>query len=157
MRRLSIGLTAAGLLVIVAALSRSNAPAPPAELRVQVEERNPWTHLRLNNGRDAFQFNKWEKFQVNIVFPGKFVIGGLVAFWFWLSNENFFLLDEGGNSFSVDATKSPRLLRFAEGEAEVLKLTEKELKLRIREGMVENRYSFLRVSELEASSLQSQD
>jgi hypothetical protein len=59
MKRLLLALTAIGLVGIAVAWSHSQNPpggSPTADLRVQIEERNPWTHLRLNNGSDEFQF-----------------------------------------------------------------------------------------------------
>src|SRR5438552_9220373 len=60
MKRL-LGLGAAGaFLFAVAAVSMSQGPKPtpsaPGEFRVQVEEKNPWTHLRLNNDPRDFRF-----------------------------------------------------------------------------------------------------
>lgn len=55
MKRLILGLAVAGMLV-AAALSGSQKPSAPGTVSVQVEERNPWTHLRLNEGADIFHF-----------------------------------------------------------------------------------------------------
>jgi hypothetical protein len=55
-RAIGLGMAVA-VLMAAAALSRTDAPANKgADLRVDVEARNPWTHLRLNNGPDTFQF-----------------------------------------------------------------------------------------------------
>jgi serine/threonine-protein phosphatase CPPED1 len=61
MKRLLLASLVACLLVAIVALSGGQRPAggqPSAggELHVQVEERNPWTNLRLNNGPDTFSF-----------------------------------------------------------------------------------------------------
>src|SRR5262249_23006814 len=61
MKRLLLASLVAGRLVAADALSVAQKPAggPPSaggELQVQVEERNPWTNLRLNNGPDTFSF-----------------------------------------------------------------------------------------------------
>jgi hypothetical protein len=55
MKRLGLGVVAAVLLVVAAALS-GNPAAPTSELRVQIQDRNPWTNLRLNNDPADFQF-----------------------------------------------------------------------------------------------------
>jgi predicted phosphodiesterase len=57
-RVLGLGLT---VVVVAAAVALSKNERTPsttaeAELRIDTEARNPWTHLRLNNGRDNFQF-----------------------------------------------------------------------------------------------------
>src|SRR5207247_10126493 len=55
MRRLFM--LAATVLVIVLATALSQAPVPPTgELRVELEERNPWTNLHLNNDPADFRF-----------------------------------------------------------------------------------------------------
>jgi hypothetical protein len=58
-RLLVLGVTAA-VLIVAAALSRSQNPTngttSSADLQVQVENRNPWTHLRLNNDPGEFRF-----------------------------------------------------------------------------------------------------
>jgi hypothetical protein len=43
------------VLIAAAALSRNQSP-PAGDLQVQVEDRNPWTHLRLNNDPADFRF-----------------------------------------------------------------------------------------------------
>ncbi len=54
MKRLILGAAAAGLLLAAAAFSGNQAPRP--ELQIRCEDRNPWTHLRLNNDPGEFQF-----------------------------------------------------------------------------------------------------
>ncbi|MBI1916277.1 MAG: metallophosphoesterase [Planctomycetes bacterium] len=57
-RVLGLGLTVV-VLVTAVALSKNDRPTSTTgdgELRIDQEARNPWTHLRLNNGRDNFQF-----------------------------------------------------------------------------------------------------
>jgi 3',5'-cyclic AMP phosphodiesterase CpdA len=59
MKRFVYATLAGAVLVAAVALSQPAAktgPAPPDALRVQTEERNPWTHLKLNNDREEFQF-----------------------------------------------------------------------------------------------------
>jgi hypothetical protein len=56
MKRLLLASLAACLLAAAVALSGSQKPTGSGELQVQVEERNPWTSLRLNNGPDTFHF-----------------------------------------------------------------------------------------------------
>ena len=59
MKSLLLAATAAAALVAAAALSQpapTGVDAPAGTLRVQSEGRNPWTHLRLNNSPDDFQF-----------------------------------------------------------------------------------------------------
>jgi hypothetical protein len=55
MRRLLLAAVTLSLLAVAVAFS-GNAPSPSAALQVQVEDRNPWTNLRLNNDPDDFQF-----------------------------------------------------------------------------------------------------
>ena len=54
MRRLLV-LSAAVVLLVVAAVVSGNIPLPPM-LQVAVENRNPWTSLQMNNAGDEFQF-----------------------------------------------------------------------------------------------------
>jgi predicted phosphodiesterase len=54
MKRLLLGLGVLGLLG--AAVAWSGPGQPLAEFRFTLEERNPVSHLRLNNGPDSFQF-----------------------------------------------------------------------------------------------------
>ncbi len=59
MRRLLLAFLAFGLVAAAVALSRGQQIASPAaapDLQVAVEERNPWTHLRLNNDPAEFRF-----------------------------------------------------------------------------------------------------
>jgi hypothetical protein len=59
MNRRLLGLLIAGLVGGAAYLSggsRPPLPDAPPDVRVAVEERNPWTHLRLNNDPAEFQF-----------------------------------------------------------------------------------------------------
>src|SRR5215467_13160288 len=55
MRRLLLAAVTLSLLAVAVGLAGS-PPAPSAALQVQVEDRNPWTNLRLNNDPDDFQF-----------------------------------------------------------------------------------------------------
>jgi 3',5'-cyclic AMP phosphodiesterase CpdA len=59
MRRFLLLCAALGLTGAAVTLSRSQHPAPadgPCDVQVEVERRNPWTHLRLNNDPADFQF-----------------------------------------------------------------------------------------------------
>jgi hypothetical protein len=53
-RAVTLGLLAAALLAAAVAFSRPDKPG--ADLAVRSEDRNPWTHLRLNNDPEEFQF-----------------------------------------------------------------------------------------------------
>src|SRR5271168_3524774 len=55
MKRLLLGVLVIGTLAAAIGLSRQSPP-PVAELQIQVEERNPWTNLRLNNDPAEFRF-----------------------------------------------------------------------------------------------------
>jgi predicted phosphodiesterase len=55
MKRLLTGLAALGLIVAAAAVS-GNSKLSFFELQVQQEDRNPWTHLRVNSDPNDFQF-----------------------------------------------------------------------------------------------------
>jgi hypothetical protein len=55
MKRLLLAAVTLSLLAVAVRLSGS-PPAPSAALQVQVEDRNPWTNLRINNDPDDFQF-----------------------------------------------------------------------------------------------------
>src|SRR5438128_10988446 len=55
---LALGLA---LAVVIAAAALSNSKAPPAnsvspDLKIEVQEKNPWTHLRMNNSPSDFRF-----------------------------------------------------------------------------------------------------
>ncbi|MFW6125294.1 MAG: metallophosphoesterase family protein [Pirellulales bacterium] len=54
MKRLLLG--AAATCLLVAAVAFSAAEAPRGELAIDVQDRNPWTNLALNNGPESFQF-----------------------------------------------------------------------------------------------------
>jgi hypothetical protein len=58
MKPLSLSACVAGVLLAAVGLSRSTPEpgAAPDALRVAVESRNPWTHLRLNRSEQQFQF-----------------------------------------------------------------------------------------------------
>jgi 3',5'-cyclic AMP phosphodiesterase CpdA len=58
MKRLLIGLGGMGLVLVAAALSRTDPPKPQIspDLQVQVDSRNPWNHLRVNRDPDDFRF-----------------------------------------------------------------------------------------------------
>jgi hypothetical protein len=55
MKRVVMGLVVIATLAVAIGLSRQPAP-PSGELEVKSEERNPWTHLRLNNDPGEFRF-----------------------------------------------------------------------------------------------------
>jgi hypothetical protein len=54
MKRLLMGVVTAGMLIVAAAFSGSQAPKP--ELQIRCDDRNPWTHLRLNDDPIDFHF-----------------------------------------------------------------------------------------------------
>src|SRR6476646_9548636 len=54
MKRMLLGVLVMGTLATALALSRQNAPASNTE--IQIEHRNPWTHLRFNNDPAEFRF-----------------------------------------------------------------------------------------------------
>lgn len=57
MKRMILGVLAVAFVTAAATLSaRQAATTPSTGLRIQAEERNPWTHLRLNNDVGDFQF-----------------------------------------------------------------------------------------------------
>jgi hypothetical protein len=61
LRRLSASAAALGLVLVAVLASRTLPSAPPETspapgLKIQVEDRNPWTHLRLNNDPATFRF-----------------------------------------------------------------------------------------------------
>src|SRR5688572_32042022 len=55
MKRLLLAATAVTLLLGAVALS-GGLKGVKTELQVDVEDRNPWTHLRLNNDPETFHF-----------------------------------------------------------------------------------------------------
>jgi predicted phosphodiesterase len=56
MKRLLVGTLAVMLLVGAMALSGNGPKVPVGDVQVEVEKRNPWTSLRLNNEQDTFHF-----------------------------------------------------------------------------------------------------
>jgi 3',5'-cyclic AMP phosphodiesterase CpdA len=61
MKRLLLAATTVGMLLLAVAFSGSQTPtkppaAPVGELQVEVNGRNPWTHLRVNNDPSDFRF-----------------------------------------------------------------------------------------------------
>ncbi|HKB02662.1 MAG TPA: metallophosphoesterase [Gemmataceae bacterium] len=59
MKRMICAVMAGAALVAAVAFSQpaaSTGNAPAGAIQVHAEERNPWTHLRLNNDREEFQF-----------------------------------------------------------------------------------------------------
>src|SRR5262245_8795523 len=58
MKRLLGVCAAAGVLIAVAAVSMSQGPSSSSspELKIEVEDKNPWTNLRLNNDPREFRF-----------------------------------------------------------------------------------------------------
>src|SRR5260370_17804042 len=57
MKRLMLVVLAGSLVLVAAALSGSQKPASRSgDLEIQIEERNPWSNLRLNAGADMFHF-----------------------------------------------------------------------------------------------------
>ncbi len=58
MKRLLMGVIACSLLVGAVAFSRFQKPVeqPQGDLVIELENRNPWTHLRVNNNPHNFQF-----------------------------------------------------------------------------------------------------
>src|SRR5262245_47812084 len=55
MKRLAMLALASAALLIAAVVSQV-IPPPTGELQVEVEDRNPWTNLRLNNDPNDFRF-----------------------------------------------------------------------------------------------------
>jgi hypothetical protein len=55
MKRLLLASLTASLVVVAVALSGGQKPAS-SELQIASEDRNPWTHLRLNNNPTEFRF-----------------------------------------------------------------------------------------------------
>ena len=56
MKRILISGLVVALLIAAVAISSSQKPAGKSELQVDIESRNPWTHLRLNNAPESFHF-----------------------------------------------------------------------------------------------------
>lgn len=56
MKRILISSLVVGLLVAAFAISGGQKTALKADLQIDVENRNPWTHLRLNNAPETFHF-----------------------------------------------------------------------------------------------------
>jgi hypothetical protein len=56
MKRFIMGVLAVSVVITAAALSGPRQPAPVNGLQVSIEERNPWTHLRIPREQDLFHF-----------------------------------------------------------------------------------------------------
>ena len=56
MKRILISSLVVGVLVATFAISGGQKTAVKGELQIDVENRNPWTNLRLNNGPETFHF-----------------------------------------------------------------------------------------------------
>src|SRR5688572_9340819 len=56
MQRTLIGVITISLVIVAVALSGNQQPVVNSDLQIQVEERNPWTHLRLNAEPESFHF-----------------------------------------------------------------------------------------------------
>jgi predicted phosphodiesterase len=56
MKRLLLAVLVVGLLVGAIALSGGQKQAGKSELQIDIDNRNPWTHLRLNNAPENFHF-----------------------------------------------------------------------------------------------------
>ncbi|MBI1832516.1 MAG: metallophosphoesterase [Planctomycetes bacterium] len=56
MKRILLGLLVTGLVIGAVAISGGQKQPTKAELQIDVENRNPWTHLRLNNAPENFHF-----------------------------------------------------------------------------------------------------
>ncbi len=56
MKRILISSLVVGLLVVAFAVSGGQKTAVVTDLQISVENRNPWTNLRLNNGPETFHF-----------------------------------------------------------------------------------------------------
>ena len=54
MKRLLLGVVVIGTLAAAIGLSRQPGAASGTDLQIQVEERNPWTDLRMNNDPLSF-------------------------------------------------------------------------------------------------------
>src|SRR5262249_43284796 len=55
MKRILISVLVVGLLVGAFAIS-SGPKSAQSDLQIDIENRNPWTHLRLNNAPESFHF-----------------------------------------------------------------------------------------------------
>ncbi len=56
MKKFLLSLLAVGAVATAVAVSRNEVPSSSGDVKVAVEGRNPWTHLRLNNDPDEFRF-----------------------------------------------------------------------------------------------------
>jgi len=56
MKRIVLAILVVGLVIGAVAISGGQKQPTKAELQIDVENRNPWTHLRLNNAAENFQF-----------------------------------------------------------------------------------------------------
>src|SRR5262245_39999805 len=56
MKKLSLGAIVGTLFLTALAMSGGNQRTPTGDLVIDVEPRNPWTHLRLNNDPSIFHF-----------------------------------------------------------------------------------------------------
>ena len=56
MKRIFLCISVVGLLVGAYAISGGQKGATKSELQIDIENRNPWTHLRLNNAPENFHF-----------------------------------------------------------------------------------------------------
>ncbi len=56
MKRILLATVVVGLLLSALAFSGNKKTPAKAELQIEVENRNPWTHLRLNDAPDTFHF-----------------------------------------------------------------------------------------------------
>src|SRR3954469_12342049 len=56
MKRIAISALVVALLVGAFAISGGQKTAVKSELQIDVEGRNPWTHLRVNNAPESFHF-----------------------------------------------------------------------------------------------------
>jgi hypothetical protein len=56
MKRLVLGVLVGSVLAVAVALSSQQKPTTSSELQIRIEDRNPWTNLRLNHGSEVFHF-----------------------------------------------------------------------------------------------------
>jgi hypothetical protein len=56
MKRVLISSLVLGLLVVAVAISGGQKALVKSDLQIDVENRNPWTHLRMNNASESFHF-----------------------------------------------------------------------------------------------------